>query len=696
MSKNLENIQHILINLPKGPGVYQMKDISGKVMYVGKAKNLKSRVSSYFVKTNDLSLAKRQMVAKIIDIEIITCQTEVEALVLETNIIKHLTPKYNILMKDDKNLAYLKITNSPVPELIKTRQKIRDGGVYFGPYVSGVEQSVRALRRIFNIRNCRVKFSQKKSINSLPSLNTKDLLRDGVDTSYYQNNILITDKAGKTIPCIDYYIGLCPAPCMLEKSKLEQHSQNIENVRGFLSGDAVAVFDKLEYEMREKAKVFDFEEAQKIKETLIALRGLHERQKVRDIVDGDIDICIQYEKYDKTYIALTQVRGSQVVGVYRHEIQSGIEEGEDVMIAFLMRQYVVNIDGDIPNILLCQRDFTDTAFVIFLKSQKIQLEIPKIGPKKDLLDFTQNQLREYAYKRELATLENKILTREHMSNILERLGYAVPQKGEIIFECYDISHTDGRFTYASRVVIVNGRPDPSRYRKYKIKSLEDGMIDDYASHREVMMRRTLEGIEQDNLPHLIIIDGGKGQLSSAISGINEGIYRNKSEKIKVKNSNVGKPIDPLSRSIISSSISENTEYGLLSNGAGQVQDSQGQILIEMSLPPICSIAKREEEIFLPENPIPVLFTHGTPELMVLQKARDESHRFSITANRSARSKSMKKNILEELPGIGPVTRRKLLKLAGSVDGIKDISFEQLSECCNIAQIETLRDHGFFN
>lgn len=163
------------------------------------------------MKATDLSLAKRQMVGKIADIEIITCSTEVEALVLETNLIKHLTPKYNILMKDDKNLAYIKITNSFVPELIKTRQKSRDGGEYFGPYVSAVEQSVRALRRIFRIRDCRVKFENK----------------DG--------KIALSDKAGKTIPCMDYYIGICPAPCLLEKEKIEKHNSNIDNVRLFLS-----------------------------------------------------------------------------------------------------------------------------------------------------------------------------------------------------------------------------------------------------------------------------------------------------------------------------------------------------------------------------------------------------------------------------------------------------------------------------
>ncbi|MBX9809797.1 excinuclease ABC subunit UvrC [Candidatus Gracilibacteria bacterium] len=628
MAKNTEHILLILSNLPKNPGVYQMKDSEGGVMYVGKAKNLKNRVSSYFVKTSELSVAKKQMVGKIEDIEIITCKTEVEALVLETNLIKHLTPKYNILMKDDKNLAYLKITNSPVPEIIKTRQKIRDGAIYFGPYVSAVEQSVRALRRIFKIRNCRVKFATRKSIS--------------------ENHVEITDKAGKTLPCMDYYIGICPAPCLLHSEKISIHNENLDRLKMFLSGESGTIFTDLENEMRQKASEYEFEEAQKIKETIAALRGLHERQSVRDFVDGDLDICIQYEKYEKSYIALTQVRSGQVVGVFRHEVKPGIDEGEDIMVAFLMRQYLDQ--EDIPVTLLLSSEISDNAFGDFIKSLSIEVELPKIGPKKELLEFTRNQLREYAYKKELATLENKTLTRDHMVNVLERIGYVVPQKGEIVFECYDISHTDGHFTYASRVVIVNGKPDTSRYKKYKIKTLEDGMIDDFASHREVMVRRTLEGIREKNFPHLIIIDGGKGQLSSALSGIREGIY-------------------------MASQEPEITE-----------------IPLDTDIP-LCSIAKREEEIFIPSTKDPILFEHGTPELMVLQKARDESHRFSITANRSARTKAMKKNILEELPGIGPVTRKKLLKLAGSVDGIKDISTEELSNICTVSQIETLRDHG---
>jgi excinuclease ABC subunit C len=628
-SRISEHIEKILQNLPKSPWVYQMKDKGGKVIYVWKAKSLKSRVNSYFLQNAELTMAKRHMVDKITDIEILLCSTEVEALVLETNIIKHLSPKYNILMKDDKNLAYIKITNSSVPELIKTRQKIRDGGEYFGPYVSSVEQSVRSLRKIFKIRNCRIKFS------------------------WDWGRLAILDKAGKTIPCMDYYIWLCPGPCLLGSQNTESHASNISQVRSFLSWDTHSIFMDLQEQMYKKAKNFEFEEAQKIKETLEALQSLSEKQKVRDIVDGNIDILIKYEKYEKIYLAFTQVRKSQIIWVFRHEVSWFSDD--DIIVQFLTRQYLDN--DDTPDILLLKESLWDAAFIEFLWDKNIRIEYPKIGPKNDLIEFSFNQIREYAYKKELATLENKTLTREHMVNVLRHIGYIFPKKGEIVFECYDISHTDWHFTYASRVLITNGKPDPSRYKKYKIKTLQDGDIDDFTSHKEVMYRRTLEWLEQDNFPQLIIIDWWKWQLSSALAWIREWIY-----------------------SFLSS------------------KDDKWEItpqIIDWYMPQICSIAKREEEIFIPGSKEAILFDKGTPEMMVLQKARDESHRFSITANKSARMKSMKKNILEELPWFGPVTRKKLLKIAGNIEEIKNLSLEELKTICTTSQIETLRDHGFF-
>jgi excinuclease ABC subunit C len=612
-----------------------MKDKDGKVIYVGKAKNLKSRVNSYFDRTWELTLAKKQMVWKITDIETILCETEVEALVLETNLIKHLIPKYNILMKDDKNFAYIKITNSPVPELVKTRIKVKDGSHYFGPYVSAVEQSVRALRRLFKIRNCRVKFSQKS-----------------VKFGSEEGGIEITDKAGKTLPCMDYYIWLCPAPCLLKKEAIQEHNDHLADVREFLEWKSQDTIDRLSLEMQVRAKNLEFEKAQELKVTIEWLKSLHERQKVRDVLEGNVDIFLKYEKYEKTYIALTQIRSSQIIWVFRHEVTLNAEDDYSLTSSFLMRQYLDN--EDLPDFLLLSDIIWDEAFLEFLKNIKITIEYPQIWPKKELLEFTRNQLREYAYKREMETLENKTLKREHMFNILKALGYPAPKKWDIVFECYDISHTDGHFTYASRVTLINGRPDTSKYKKYKIKTLKDGDIDDFASHREVMTRRTVEWLLEWNFPHLIIIDGGKWQLSSAVSGVKEGIWKHQHE-------------NKIDTSV--ESVDMNT------------------------LIPICSIAKREEEIFLPGKKVPILFQKGTPELMVIQKARDESHRFSIWANKSARTKSMKKNILEEIPSIWPITRKKLLKIAGSVDAIKNLELEELEKIVTKSQLQALQDHA---
>ena len=625
-----ENIQNILSHLPTSPGVYQMKDASGKVIYVWKAKNLKNRVKSYFDRTADLSVSKKQMVEKIRDIETILCQTEVEALVLETNLIKHLIPKYNILMKDDKNLAYIKITPGPISLVTKTRQRIPDGGQYFGPYVSAVEQVIRYLRKAFRVRNCRVHFGRENG------------------------RIVISDKAGKTIPCMDYYIWLCPAPCLLTSETISQHEKNLADLRKFLEGDTVKVFLDLEMKMREHVQKLEFEEAGNIKTLIDSLRLLSDRQSVRDIATEDTYIIIYYTKYDRQFIGLTIIRWGQIVGVFRHEVEARIDVSEwEIIEHFIAEQYADN--SDIPSVLFFQKEQESPLLDIFLSEKNISVEIPKIWKKKELVDFTLNQVREYAYKSELQKLENRTLTREHMVHILDKLNYPVPKKWEIVFECYDISHTDGNFTYASRVVIVNWKPDTSRYKKYKIKSIPDGKIDDFASHREVMVRRTLEGMELKNFPHLIIIDGWKWQLSSALSGVHEWVWKYEHE------------------------IQKSSDNDIL---------QEAHISI-----PLCSIAKREEEIFLPGNPKPILFEHGTPELMVLQKARDESHRFSINVNRSARTKAMKKNILEELPGIGPVTRKKILQLSGSIDDIKNISLEDLKKICTKSQIETLRDHG---
>lgn len=239
-----------------------MKDATGGVMYVGKAKNLHSRVHSYFREGQDLTMAKRKMVSQIADIEIILCATEVEALTLETNLIKHLSPKYNILMKDDKNLSYIKITKNPVPEAIRTRQKLNDGARYFGPYTQGasISVSLKNLRRIFKIRDCKMRFAD---------INGK---------------IEIIDRAGRGVPCMDYYIGNCPAPCLLKAENIEKHAENIQHFEKFLQGDMTAILDDLKAKMMHFAKNLEFEKAGKIKDEIVAIEMLSQKQIARDAI----------------------------------------------------------------------------------------------------------------------------------------------------------------------------------------------------------------------------------------------------------------------------------------------------------------------------------------------------------------------------------------------------------------------------
>lgn len=284
-----------------------------------------------------------------------------------------------------------------------------------------------------------------------------------------------------------------------------------------------------------------------------------------------------------------------------------------------------------------------------------------------------------------------------MASILEGIGFEPPKKGELEFECYDISHTDGHFTVASRVVTTNGKANPNKYRKYKIKSLADGMIDDFASMREVMYRRVLEGFESNNFPTMFLIDGGKGQLSSAREGIERAVAEWKSRRDATIRTESAGETDPFLRLSVPNAVVPDPfpsrSADCLPEPAyadpTQKPDEPGT----PSLPFLASLAKREEEIFTEENAESVKFAKGSPELAVIVSLRDEAHRFAITFNRKTRSKAMKKNVLEELPGFGPATRKKLLTAAGSVEGIRELDRSELEKILNKTQIETLESHA---
>lgn len=345
--------------------------------------------------------------------------------------------------------------------------------------------------------------------------------------------------------------------------------------------------------MQERAKKLEFEEAQKIKLQIEQIEKLGTKQIARDSIPGDYDAIISIEKYGKNFIGLTEIRSGHIVGVSQIEVENHLEETpKEVLSGFLAKRYLTE---DIPeNIkLLLKNEPEDTVLLQAFSEKKREIEYPQIGPKMDVLKFAEYNLLSFAQREEIRSLAVKSPTRATQVHILERLGYEAKKSGELVFECYDISHTHGQFTVASRSVIVNGKSEPSRYRKYKIKTLQPGMIDDFASIREVLYRRTLEGIEQNNFPDMIVIDGGKGQLSSALEAMNRA--------------------------------KEDALTPTLSRLGGSSTQEREQV----KLPYLCSIAKREEEIFVPYQKEPVLFEKGSLELMLFQKIRDESHRFAI-------------------------------------------------------------------
>lgn len=603
------HIDELLKSIPKNPWIYQFFNDKNDIIYIGKSGSLKSRVSSYFNGTGRLNFAKKKMVSEIKNIQYIITNTETESLLLESTLIKKHQPKYNILMKDDKNYLYIKITNEIIPKIITTRIKTKDG-TFFGPYTSGshVKNILKLLKKIYWYRSCNITFVTTK--NGLEMYNSK----------------------GK-VPCIDYYIKRCSGPCLLQKDPIDRYKEWIEKIKRFLWWDFKSIIKDLEIEMLSFAKRTEFEKAKEIKDTIDSIKSLEEWQIVRDFVDGDYNIINYIKKYDSFYIWVIEIRKSKISGYRNVEIENKLEEtDEEILEFFLENTFIENekikyiLPIEIENNLL-----------------KEYIEVPKIWAKLDMLKLCYKNIYDYAHKKYMDSLSTKSFTKNTQKNLLNILWYA-PLGTDIIFECNDISHLSWTHTVASRSIIENGKTNPSLYKKFNIKTLENNKIDDFSSMKEIIDRRLKELILKKNIPDLIIIDGWKGQLSSVMKQIE--IFK-----------------------------SEHKESEELINKLQLV-----------------SLAKREEELFLPWEKESILLDKGSEELRLVQKIRDEAHRFAITFNRDKRITSMKKNILESLPGIGPVTRKKLLKEFWSVENIKTAPKEKLESILNKNQIETLESH----
>lgn len=601
-----DNISAKLEGLPALPGVYQFKDNSGKVLYIGKAKNLRSRVRSYFQTSLD-SPKTAIMVSKVEDFQVIITDTEVEALVLENNLIKDLKPRYNINLKDDKSFPYIRVTNEPYPQIYPTRQIVNDGSRYFGPYtdVKNMKSSLRMINQIFKIRSC----------------------------SYFIDSQAIEKKKIKV--CLDYHIKKCDGPCEGLISE-NDYGEMVTGVIQLLRGRTEQLISDLSISMEESSKKLDFEKAAGLRDKIEKLKLYSTRQKVvtNDFEDRDI-ISAALEGKDIACTILN-IRNGKLVGKRQLKLSTNPDEKLESIYSAIIRFYY-NEYVEVPREIVLETEPEDKESIISWLKTKTRGTVKLVVPKRKSETLSVLKMAKQNAILQLKELQLQKMKKEgNLPYVLSSLKrdlmlIKLPRK----IECFDISNLQGTDTVASMVVFVDGKPKKSLYRKYIIKDVEGP--DDFESMREVITRRFRKVVEDKNeiMPELIVVDGGKGQLSSAIKSL---------DKLGIKNYN------------------------------------------------IIGLAKRLEEIFHPGNSEPQTIPKTSSSLKILQQIRDEAHRFAITFHRQRRSKRIFTSELLEINGIGDKVAEKLLKDFKSIEEIRNAPLEDLELKIGKSRAKIIYDH----
>ena len=581
-------IQEQLKLLPTNPGVYLMKNEQAKIIYVGKAINLKNRVKSYFQSSKNHSPKVKSMVEKISDFEYIITANEIEALILECNLIKKYRPKYNISLRDDKTYPYIKVTlNEDYPTVSITRKILKDGAKYFGPYTSAgaVHEVLNLLKKLFQIRSCR-------------QMNTKR-------------------------PCLEFHIKRCLAPCTGRVAKSE-YREMIKSLCLFLEGRNEVVLKELTSRMQIAAENFQFELAAKLRDQVLAIEKISAKQNII-IGSSDQDIIGLARKADEACIQIFFIRSGKMIG-RDHFLLNGTEDETDsaLLNAFLEQYY--NKATFIPKEILLPAEIENeeilSAWLSQKKNGKVSFGLPQRGVKKEMVLMANDNA--------VVVLEEQMIKNsaglEQTVGAMKDLGRYLRMEKELKrIECFDISHIQGSETVASMVVFSNGAPDKQEYRRYKLKSVE-GKPDDFKSMQEVVGRRyrQSDGI----MPDLIIIDGGKGQLNSAL----------------------------------------------------EIIRALGHYQI-----PVVGLAKQFEYVFLEGQSEPVILPPNSKALYLIQRIRDEAHRFAITYHRKLRHKRNLVSVLDHIEGVGPTRRKALWDAFGSIAEIKKAKITDLTAVPGISE-----------
>lgn len=593
MNSEIENTLKII---PHSPGCYQFLDEKGKVIYVGKAKDLKRRVSSYFNKFQD-NPKTRVLVKNIRQIKYIVVNSEEESFLLENNLIKQLKPRYNVMLKDDKTYPSIVVKNEYFPRVYKTRNIVKDGSKYFGPYTSvmSVNALIDIFRKVYHVRTCR--------LNLTPE------------------NI----AAGKFKVCLEYHIKRCQGPCEGYQS-LEDYNKNIEEIVEILKGNVGIVEKQLQSKMQQYAEELRFEEAQALKEKYLLIQNFREKSQVVSNLNYNLDVFGYDDDENSAYINYLHVVNGAVIQAYTFEYRKKLDETREELLSLGIVEMRQRFGSESKEIIV--------PFLPDLTLTNVEFTIPQRGDKKKLLELSDKNVKQYKLdKLKKAEMLNpdqratRILTTVQKDLHLKEIPWHI--------ECFDNSNIQGTNPVASCVVFKKAKPSKKDYRHFNVKTVVGP--DDFASMREIVERRYSRALNEGSpLPQLIVIDGGKGQLHAAVDSLQKiGLY--------------------------------------------------GKIAV-------IGIAKRLEEIYFPEDPIPLYLDKNSETLKLIQQLRDEAHRFGITFHRQKRSKSQLTSEFDNIKGVGTETRKKLLTHFKSIKRLKEADEKEIIEVVGKSKGKIVIDH----
>lgn len=583
-----------LKTLPDNPGIYQYFDKNGDILYVGKAKNIKKRVASYFSKNHDNGKTII-LVRKIADIKYIVVVTELDALLLENNLIKKYKPRYNIQLKDDKTYPWICIKKEPFPRIFSTRRVIKDGSKYFGPYPSGrvMHTLLQLFKELFPLRTCNL-----------------DLRPEKIDDGKYK-------------VCLEYHIGNCKGPCVGNQSE-QEYQENMQQIESILKGNIRVATNHIRKKMLNFAENHQFEEAQLMKEKLRALENFQTKSTVVSPTIGEVDVITMVEDEKNAFVNYLVIKNGLIIHGMTSEIQKKLDESDDEILSYSLLEFRERFNSTTKEVLLEKK--------VGFELPGMNFFVPQKGDKKQLVELSKRNATYYRLER---YKNDKIKNPEvHTDRILNQLKSDLRLKElPVHIECFDNSNIQGTNAVSACVVFKNAKPSKKDYRHFNIKTVVGP--DDFASMEEVITRRYSRLLaENQSLPQLIVIDGGKGQLSSAVGAL--------------------------------------AKIGL-----------RGKIAI-------IGIAKRLEEIFFPGDSIPIYLDKRSESLKVIQQMRNEAHRFGITHHRAKRSKNAFTSELNQIPGIGPKTFEALMKQFKSLSKIKAADQEALAAIIGQAKAKIVR------